>query len=319
MARTLWATDELSARNGLRDFKNKALLLTATNAAGDGPAYRIHDLLHDVARGLLTAPVTSARVDELPGLGLAFPAAHSELIERYRALASEGQWHSIPDDGYVHWQLSWHLEMARRESGIHELLREVTADGRNAWYIARERLGQVTAYFSDDLERAERLARLRSREHEGRGNIGSLLRYMLIKSSFSSLAALLPAELLAALVEKGVWQANLGLAYARQIPKKITRARALTALAPLLEGDDREMAIREAAAAVFDGEDDPARSAALAAPVERAGRAGAPGRSARGDPTHHQRVVPRSRARCAGAPADPEPSGHRARGSPRHG
>ena len=166
--------------------------------------------------------------------------------------------------------------MARRESGIHELLREVTADGRNAWYIARERLGQVTAYFSDDLERAERLARVRSREHEGRGNIGSLLRYMLIKSSFSSLAALLPAELLAALVEKGVWQANLGLAYARQIPKKITRARALTALAPLLEGDDREMAIREAAAAVFDGEDDPARSAALAALSSGLGELGRP-------------------------------------------
>jgi hypothetical protein len=45
--------------------------------------YRLHDLLHDLARNLLTAPSTPKRRGDLPGLGLKLVDAHSQFLEKY--------------------------------------------------------------------------------------------------------------------------------------------------------------------------------------------------------------------------------------------
>lgn len=147
MMATVWATDPRSARDTLRYLHGKALLLP------DAPTYRLHDLLHDLARNLLTAPPEG----DWPGLGLPLPEAHRELLERYRACTRDGLWHTLPDDGYIHAHLTWHLAQAGQAETIHALLREETPEGHNGWYQAREQLGQTTGYLAD-VARAWRLA-----------------------------------------------------------------------------------------------------------------------------------------------------------------
>ena len=192
-------------------------------------AYRLHDLLHDLARSLLTTPSGSTRPDDLPGLGLTLREAHGRLLERYRARTRGGLWHTLPDDGYIHAHLTWHLEQAGAPEGLHGLLREETAEGRNGWYEARERLGQVAGYLLD-------LARARcgvDQPVKGRSPaIGLRCRYALMTTSLNSLAGNIPTELLAALVESGTWLPSQALAYARQVPDAEQRAQAFSRLLP---------------------------------------------------------------------------------------
>ena len=82
------------------------------------------------------------------------------------------------------------------------MLREETAEGRNGWYEARERLGQVAGYLAD-------LARTRcgvDQHVEGRSPvIGLGVAISLMTTSMNSLAGNIPTDLLAALVESGTW------------------------------------------------------------------------------------------------------------------
>src|SRR5208337_3763218 len=91
------------------------------------------------------------------GLGLTMRAAHAALLERYWAQTQGGLWQTLTDDGYIYIHLTWHLEQADQEDKLHALMREETAEGRNGWYEARERLGQAAGYLSD-VDRAWQLA-----------------------------------------------------------------------------------------------------------------------------------------------------------------
>ena len=101
MASTLWSTDERSARMTLRSFRDKALLLTGSLLADGTQTFRLHDLMHDLARRLLVAPL-QPNCHLRPGLGLTLARAHADLISRYRALVAEGSWHTLPVDHYIH-------------------------------------------------------------------------------------------------------------------------------------------------------------------------------------------------------------------------
>ena len=179
----------------------------------------------------------------MPGLGLTLREAHGRLLERYRARTQGGLWHTLPDDGYIHAHLTWHLEQAGAPEGLHGLLREETAEGRNGWYEARERLGQVAGYLAD-------LARIRrgvDQHVEGRSPaIGLGCRYALMTASLNSLAGNIPTELLAALVESGTWLPSQALAYARQVPDAEQRVQAFSRLLPRLSGQERDQALRQA-------------------------------------------------------------------------
>ena len=156
LAATLWDTDVRSARTTLRYLRDKALLLTGVPQPDGTPTYALHDLVHDTARRLLTAPVEPDRPDDVPGLGLTLHDAHAFLLKRYRTRTQGGAWHTLPDDGYIHAHLTWHLEQAGREDELHGLLREETPAGRNGWFEARERLGQVAGYLADLARAGER-------------------------------------------------------------------------------------------------------------------------------------------------------------------
>jgi len=183
-AATLWGEAEAVARRRLRRLRDRALLKEVARER-----YTLHDLLRDEARLRLA--------EEIP-----LPEAHARLLDRYRQKVPYGQWHRLPDDGYIHAHLTWHMVQAGQPEAVHALLRLETAEGRNAWYEARERLGQAAGY-RDDVRRAWRLADAEFATRHSQFAIGLQCRYALITASLNSLAANLPPELLAALVEQG--------------------------------------------------------------------------------------------------------------------
>lgn len=101
MAATLWEVTPRQAGAVLRTMKSKALLLSGPKQ-GEQQTFRLHDLMHDCAQRLLRSSLTPEQADDLPGLGLTRPAAHAALLERYRHTTTDGQWYSLPDDGYIY-------------------------------------------------------------------------------------------------------------------------------------------------------------------------------------------------------------------------
>ncbi|MEM6503227.1 MAG: NB-ARC domain-containing protein, partial [Cyanobacteria bacterium P01_C01_bin.89] len=234
MATVLWEVSPVEARRQLLDFLRRGLMLSGPKVAVAGrsiPTFRQHDLLHDLATDLLAAPVDPVGDgDSLPGLGLSVEIAHGRLLDRY--LPESGCWADLVDDGYIHGRLTWHMERAGRVREIHRLIRQAREDGRNAWYEACEELGQLTI-FVEDVARAWRLA------EETYGIIPTepegwewQMWCAFVTVSLNSLVGNVPAELIAALVEKGVWSEARGLAYAMQKRVEWKREEAIAALVP---------------------------------------------------------------------------------------
>ncbi|WP_287698084.1 MULTISPECIES: NB-ARC domain-containing protein [unclassified Microcystis] len=83
MAATLWDCPVREARQTLRYLRGKALLLTGVSSE-QLTSYRVHDLLHDLARNLILAPPHPETDYQLPGLGLSMAEAHQQLLQRYQ-------------------------------------------------------------------------------------------------------------------------------------------------------------------------------------------------------------------------------------------
>ncbi|NEO75121.1 MAG: hypothetical protein F6J99_02125 [Moorea sp. SIO4G3] len=228
---TLWDVGAREARKTLQYFKSKALLLCgkSTNCT---PTYQLHDLVHDMARRLLTAEAATGGEGNLPGLGLTWPQAHGQLLERYRQKTENGLWHTLPDDGYSHSYLTWHLEKAGWVEEVHQLLQEETEAGRNGWYETCERLDKLGS-FVKDVAKAWQLAE-EAFSYSPTRSISLQCRYALMVSSINSLLGHIPGELMAALVEKKIWTPVQALAYVKQIQDPLSRANALRELAPKL-------------------------------------------------------------------------------------
>ena len=233
IAATVWETNLWTARETLRYLRDKALISEALPPANGTPLYRLHNLMRDSARELLTSPVIPEREGDLPGSGVPLTAAHSELLKRYRDSTRDGLWHTLLDDGYIHSHLVWHLCQAEQFEEIHALLAEETADGRNGWFQTRDGLGQTGGYL-EDLTFAWLLASGSSFaslvQSQLSSNVGLELRYALMISSVTSLAGSIPATLLARLVKTNPEQA---LAYALQTDPN-NRINVLAELAPSL-------------------------------------------------------------------------------------
>lgn len=245
MAATLWDMDRTEAAETLELQWNDALLLLGSPVwIGEGrwPSYRLHDLLHDSARRLLTAHVPQ-------GLSFTLPQAHAHLLGRYQARVQDGLWHTLPNDGYVHGHLIWHMERAGWVDEIHTLLREETVNGRNAWYETREQLGQTTGYLAD-VERARQLTTTMFIESQSPILTGLQCRYALISASLRSLAKNIHSELLVALVEKGIWSSERGLLFALQVPDPLHQAEALVRLIPYLPDFQQEEVLQQALAEI---------------------------------------------------------------------
>jgi hypothetical protein len=255
MAATLWDCQIREARETLRYLRGKALLLTGVSSE-QLANYRVHDLLHDLARNLLQASPHPEAVYQLPGLGLSITEAHQQLLNRYQKQTkrsplaplekggkevevplSKGDlggsnWHTLEDDGYIYNHLLWHLEKAQQIAEIHLLLREETAAGHNGWYSQCEKEGK-TAVFIKDVARAWQLAEEHFSENKSE-SMGLQVRYALITTSLNSLAGNIPAELMAALIQHEIWTPAQGLAYVRQNQDDSKQAEGLRAISPYL-------------------------------------------------------------------------------------
>ena len=240
MAATLWGVGGTQASEMLELLWSDALLTASAPVQVEGqtwPGYRLHDLLHDLARRLLVAEAPQ-------GLGLTLAQAHASLLRSYWSQTQDELWHTLPDDGYIHTHLTWHMERAGWADSLHALLREETAQGRSGWYEVREGLGQAAGYLAD-VGRAWRLAQAQSTAPNAQigTEIGLQCRYALIVASLNSLAKNMPPALLAMLVQEKMWSLAQGLAYARQVSDAEQQVEALVRLAPHLTEPLREEAL----------------------------------------------------------------------------
>ena len=231
MATTLWDCRLTEAKKTLRYLRRKALLLTGVSSE-QITNYRVHDLLHYLARKLLQASPYPEKEYQLPGLGLSIAEAHRQLLTRYQKQTENGLWHSLEDDGYIYNQLIWHLEKAGKIGEIHQLLREETAERGNGWYSKCEKEGK-TATFIKDVSRAWQLAEADFANNPSQ-SIGLQVRYGLITTSLNSLAGNIAPELIALLVKHEIWTPAQGLAYVRQNQDAKKRAKGLTVISPYL-------------------------------------------------------------------------------------
>ena len=248
MATTLWGCNRVTARKILRYLRGKALLLLGVSSTQE-TNYRLHDSLHDLARNLITYPTTQEEGGKLPGLGLSIPEAHQQLLERYQKKIEEGLWHTLDDDGYIYSQLIWHMEKAQKIDSIHQLLQEETPFGCNGWYWQCDRQGK-TANFVKDVSKAWAIAETNFQQNPTE-SISLQCRYALITTSLNSLAGNVLPELIAALLEKKIWQPAQGLAYVRQSKDFQRQAKGLFAIVEYLPPSLLPEAL-EAANAIFD-------------------------------------------------------------------
>ncbi|WP_268768195.1 NB-ARC domain-containing protein [Mastigocoleus testarum] len=270
MTATLWdMDDERDAADELGYLHSKSLLLSGVPLPDKTPTYRLHDLFHDLACNLLTAPQNPKRKGNLAGLGITLPQAHATFLENYRKLTSNNLWHTLPDDGYIHQRLVWHLEKAEKIEEIHKLFAEESENGGNGWYEACDRLGQ-TANFVTGLARAWELAEDDKQVKTNRSQvIGLQCRYALITASLNSLAANLPVELLIALLHKKVWTPEQALGNALQSSNPKQKAHLLTGLANHLPATLKKLALSEALAAAREIQSDYYRAYALSSLADK--------------------------------------------------
>ncbi len=233
MATTLWDCSLIKARKTLRYFRGKALLLPGVSSE-EGTNYRLHDLLHNLARTLLQAPTQSNKVSQLPGLGLSVSQAHQQLLRRYQKQTKNGLWHSLNDDGYIYNQLIWHFQKAEEIAEIHKLLREETSLGVNGWYSQCQKQGK-TANFIKDVSKAWSIAEENFLKNPTE-SISLQYRYALITTSFNSFAENITPRLIEALVKNKIWTPVQGLAYVRQNQDSKTQAEGLGVNAAKLSG-----------------------------------------------------------------------------------
>ena len=227
MGATLWTVEEDTARRHLRTLSGLGLL----SSKGDG--YSIHDLMLDLARELVTAPETAARVGDIPGFGQTLQDANRQLLESYRSKATHDLWHTLPDDGYIHDHLLRHFEQAGWETQIKNLLWEESTDKHCGWYQAREHLGQ-TAGFLGDVGRvwsfADRFAAAAAGEGLRAEAIALQLHCALIIASINSLSAGIPVDVLLGAVRCRLLPLPSAVALALQHPKLQSRFSILFAL-----------------------------------------------------------------------------------------
>jgi hypothetical protein len=115
---------------------------------------------------------------------------------------------------------------------LHELL-ATEVDGRNAWFDAKDRIGE-TAGFLADIALAWSQAKEEFQASQKGLAIGRQCRYALITASVKSLAGNIPTELMVALVKEKHWTPTQGFVYAQQ-----QNLKALSVLAPYLPIEQR--------------------------------------------------------------------------------
>ncbi|MET8760778.1 hypothetical protein [Lentzea sp. NPDC004782] len=137
-----------------------------------------------------------------------------------------------------------HLVSSTRADDVHRLLAAEDSDGRNLWFALKDANSDIAGYRAD-VVRARRHVRGSGDRGSVSMTIGREIRYALILGSTREHAVIMPPSLVAALVGKGVWTPEAGLAHARQIPDLERRVRTLAFTAPHLPPPVLRDAVRQ--------------------------------------------------------------------------
>ena len=226
MAEVLWDLKPLQAKKVLIMLRNRSFLTDGVATIAEEQTYRVHDLMHDMARSLIEEGILSS--EPVSRLKL----AHRQFLERYRERALNHRWDGLPNDGYIHRHLTWHLEQANWGDELHALMSMSDAKGRNAWFEACDRLGQP-AIFVDDVARGWKIAE-RGYEGDRAGAIVLQCRYALITATLNSLVENLPIGMMAEFVKHGFWTVEQAWAYVEQMQDEYKIEEAIKTLVPYL-------------------------------------------------------------------------------------
>ncbi|GAA1275877.1 hypothetical protein [Saccharothrix xinjiangensis] len=187
-------------RHDLRPF------LTATD---ESP--RRYAIYHASFRELVDGAVPADGSDDerawADALAEATRSAHGRIADRCLSTV----------DDYALRNLARHLVGAGREADLHRLL-TAEEDGRNTWFAAHDAVDGIDTYLAD-LAPATTRARQRVDEAVAAGRpapaLVDLVRYLLMTSSVTGRIAGSPSDVIAALVEHGVWTPERALAHVR--------------------------------------------------------------------------------------------------------
>ncbi|MFZ4727104.1 MAG: NB-ARC domain-containing protein, partial [Pseudanabaena sp.] len=237
MAEVLWDLKPLQAKRVLILLRSRSFLTDGVATIAEEATYRVHDLMHDMARSLIEEGILSSEPVPLE-------LAHRQFLERYRERTSNHRWDGLTDDGYIHRHLTWHLEQANWGDELHALMSMSDAKGRNAWFEACDRLGQP-AIFVDDVARGWKIAE-RGYEGDRAGAIVWQCRYALITATLNSLVENLPIDMMAEFVKHGFWTVEQAWAYVEQMQDENKIAEAIQALAPYLSRSLFQVALQAA-------------------------------------------------------------------------
>ena len=259
-AATLWSLDEYRSTSALVRLWQTGLLGKTANG------YRLHGLVHDLARQLLVAAPDTYRGGQLVGLGMTLSDASRQLLTRYRNRTQDGRWHTLTDDGYLFDHLIWHLTHAGWHQEIEQLFWEETEGGRCGWFQARDRADQPAGFLAD-LQQAQRLADtdlVAAADHTVRASaLARQQHYALIRASVTSVSARVSSGLLWLAVKHGVVTVKKALVLARSQPDPLERAHSILGLVDRLAGQERTVAVADALAAAGVIEDPDRRAECL--------------------------------------------------------
>jgi hypothetical protein len=251
MVMTLWAVEEWEAEESLLSLYESSLLMEGGETLKGERTYRVHDLLHELAKELIGHSTDrqalqneKSEVDALPGFGLTLPQSHEQLLERYKKQIDDCRWDKLPNDGYIHRHLTWHMERSGRSDDVHGLMAMSDDRGRNAWFEACEEMGKP-AIFVEDVARGWRLAE----ELYDRGKERAIVlqcRYSLLTSTINTLIESLPPDLIAGFVHRGFWSVERAWAYVEQIQDERKIDNAISWIAPYLSKNLWQSAIQKA-------------------------------------------------------------------------
>ncbi len=243
MAAVLWNVRSPVAQKILTLLRNRSFLTDGAATLEDEPTYRVHDLMHDMARSLIEEGILNAETQTVDDPAQNLAIAHRQFLERYRECAIDRRWDKLPNDRYIHRHLTWHMEQARCTDEVHALMAMSDERGRNAWFEACDRLGQP-AIFVEDVARGWRLAE-KLYEKEPTRAIVLQCRYALIQATLNSLVANLPVGMMAEFVKRSFWTVEQAWAYVEQMQDENTIAEAIQALAPYLSKPLFQLAVEK--------------------------------------------------------------------------
>ncbi|MEM9007884.1 MAG: NB-ARC domain-containing protein, partial [Cyanobacteria bacterium P01_F01_bin.86] len=242
MATTLWGVEDWEAEETLLTLYERSFLTSGIRTIEWGSTYRVHDLMHDTARNLIERGSLNCCAQNIVEQGNQgknprsnqqnLILAHRQLLEQYRNKIANQCWSNLPNDGYIHRYLTWHMEQGDWIDEIHMLMTISDTQGRNAWFETCDKIGQP-AIFVEDVARGWQLAE-ESNEREKPQAIILQYRYALITATLNNLVGNLPIGMMAEFVKQGFWSVEQAWAYVEQMQNESTVTAAIQLLAPYL-------------------------------------------------------------------------------------